>query len=67
MKKIIIGYFTGLTLANIYYIIDDHKKLNEYKLDRYPNKQLIEQRSSSDALFRVDKKGSNECIAIKSK
>jgi hypothetical protein len=67
MKKILIGYFAGLTLVNIYYIVEDHKKLNEYKFDRHTNKGLIESGSTSDALFRIDKKRSNECITKESK
>lgn len=70
MKKILIGYFAGLTLVNIYYIIEDQKKLkklDEYKLDRHTNKRLIESGSTSDALFRLDKKRSNECVEIKPK
>jgi hypothetical protein len=34
MKKIIIGYFTGLTLANIYFALKDQKKLNGYRTYR---------------------------------
>lgn len=68
------SFFIGFFTFGIFSAIDTHIKLNKLKKDideyftnRYTNKRLIEQRSASNAIFRVDKKRSNECIAIKSK
>jgi hypothetical protein len=40
MNNKYIGFYIGFGLSFIYFGYKDHKKLNEYKLDRHTNKKI---------------------------